>query len=215
MTLDSYIDLVDSLPGHRDFTPELKTPPADVPMPFNGYTQEQYARDMIDTFIAHNISGSRVYAQSFNPPDIFQWIAEYPEFGAQAVYLVEDGDTPQMLQDAAATLAGLKARGVNILSPPFGYLLTATADNSTIIRSFYANAAKAAGLDIIAWSFERSGPLANVRKNMEYYYTQIAPAVYYDGQEYEVLNVLNEIGIRGLFSDWSATVTYFANCFGL
>lgn len=68
MTLDSYIDLVDAMgmfaDNHcdtvpmlinlavpqRNFTPELKTPPAQVPMPFNGYTQQQYAQDMVDTF---------------------------------------------------------------------------------------------------------------------------------------------------------------------
>jgi glycerophosphoryl diester phosphodiesterase len=76
MTLDSYITLVDSLPGFRNFTPELKTPPSAVPMPFNGYTQEQYARDMINTFIHHGIDPKRVFSQSFNPPDIFQWIKE-------------------------------------------------------------------------------------------------------------------------------------------
>lgn len=216
MTLDSYITLVDSLPGHRNFTPELKTPPSQVPMPFNGYTQEQYARDMLNTFIKHGIAPERVWAQSFNPPDIFQWIKEYPAFAKQAIYLVEDGGTPSDLKTAATTLACLKAKGVNILSPPFAYLLTTTPDNKTIIPSFYATAAKAAGLDIIAWTFERSGPLANVRATEEYYYAQIAQGISYDGQLYDVLDVLGrQIGIKAIFSDWSATVTYYANCMGL
>lgn len=216
MTLDSYITLVDSLPGHRGFTPELKTPPSQVPMPFNGYTQEQYARDMLNTFIRRGIAPERVWAQSFNPPDIFQWVKEYPAFAKQAVYLVEDGDTPSDLQTAATTLAGLKAKGVNILSPPFAYLLTTTPDNKTIIPSYYATAAKAAGLDIIAWTFERSGPLVKVRATQEYYYTQIAQGISYDGQLYDVLDVLGrQIGIKAIFSDWSATVTYYANCMGL
>lgn len=89
LTLDSYITLVDSLPGYRNFTPELKTPPSQVPMPFLGYTQEQYARDMLNTFIKRGIDPERVWAQSFNPPDIFQWIKEYPAFGKHAVYLDE------------------------------------------------------------------------------------------------------------------------------
>jgi glycerophosphoryl diester phosphodiesterase len=70
-TLDSYITLVESLPGHRNYTPGLRTPPSQVPMPFNGYTQEQYARDMLNTFIKRGIAPNRVWAQSFNPPDIF------------------------------------------------------------------------------------------------------------------------------------------------
>jgi glycerophosphoryl diester phosphodiesterase len=216
MTLDSYITLVDSIPGHRNFTPELKTPPAQVPMPFNGYTQEQYARDMINTFIKRGIAANRVWAQSFNPPDIYQWLKEFPAFGKQAVYLDEDGDTAATFTTAVARLPALKAKGVNIISPPFGYLLTTSADNKTIIPSSYATAAKAAGLDIVAWSFERSGPLATVKSRGEYYYDRISSAVSYDGQEFEVLDVLNkQVGIKGIFSDWSSTTSYYANCFGL
>jgi glycerophosphoryl diester phosphodiesterase len=69
-TLDSYITLVDSLPGSCNFTPELKTPSAPVPMPFHGYTQQQYARDMIETFIRRGIDPKSLWPQSFNPPDI-------------------------------------------------------------------------------------------------------------------------------------------------
>jgi glycerophosphoryl diester phosphodiesterase len=216
MTLDSYITVVDSLPGHRGFTPELKTPPSQVPMPFKGYTQEQYARDMIEAFIRRGIDPKRVWAQSFNPPDIFQWLKEYPKFGKQAVYLDESGDTPENYTAAVAALPGIKAKGVNIISPPFNYLLTVAADKKTIIPAPYAIAAKKAGLDIISWTFERSGPLAQVAANEDYYYSSIASAVHYDGQLYEVLDVLaNQVGIKGLFSDWSSTLTYFANCFGL
>ncbi|KAE8449398.1 hypothetical protein EG329_008299 [Mollisiaceae sp. DMI_Dod_QoI] len=215
MTLDSYITLVESL--HRNFTPELKTPPSPyVPMPFNGYTQEQYARDMLDTFIERGIDPSRVYAQSFNPPDIFQWIKEYPDFAKQAIYLDEDGDTPATLVNATARLPSLAAKGVKIIGPPFGYLLTTTPDNKTIIPSDYAKVAKQAGLEIIAWTFERSGPLAIVEATEEYYYTQIAPAIHYDGQMYDVLDILaTQIGIKSIFTDWAATVTYYANCMGL
>ncbi|KAL5317128.1 hypothetical protein ACEPPN_014222 [Leptodophora sp. 'Broadleaf-Isolate-01'] len=218
MTLDSYITLIESIPGHRNFTPELKTPPAEVPMPFNGYTQEQFARDMLNKFIERNISADRVWAQSFNPPDVYQWIAEYPEFGKQAVFLDEDGDTPETLPTASSfeRLSALKAKGVNIISPPFGYLLTTTADNKTIIPSTYAISAKKAGLDIIPWTIERSGPLADVAKDGEYYYGFFAQGVHYDGQIYEVLDVLaRQIGIKAIFSDWSSTVSYYANCFGL
>jgi len=217
MTLDGFITLVDDLPGYRNFTPELKTPPPQVPMPFNGYTQEQYARDVIQAFIDRGIDPARVWPQSFNPPDIFQWIKEFPEFGAQAVYLDEAGDTPENFTAAVARLPELKAQGVNIISPPFNYLLTTTGpDNQTIIPSSYANASKAAGLDIIAWSFERSGPLADVAPNEDYYYNTFSAAVHYDGQLFEVLDIMGrEIGVAGMFSDWSATVTYYANCMGL
>ncbi|KAL2422072.1 Extracellular protein [Exophiala dermatitidis] len=216
MSLESYIDLVDSLPGYRNFTPELKTPPAAVPMPFNGYTQAQYARDMINTFVKKGISPDRVFAQSFTPADIYLWLNEFPDFGKQAVFLDEDGDAPGNFTTAVNRLPALKASGVNIISPPINYLLAVGGpDNKTVVPSDYALTAKKAGLDIISWSFERSGPLTRVAADDDYYYESVAPIMHYDGQMYEVLDVLGrEIGVKAMFSDWSATVTYYANCFG-
>jgi glycerophosphoryl diester phosphodiesterase len=221
-TLESYIDLVDSLPGYRNFTPELKSG-ADDPVTAQyakfplGYTQEDYARQFVNTFIEKGIDPQRVWMQSFNPPDIFLWLKEFPTFGRQAVYLDESGDTPETYDAAVALLPSLKAQGVNIIAPPFNYLLMeAGPNNQSIVPSAYAVAAKAAGLDIVAWTFERSGPLDQVKAAGQYYYTSIADAVHTDGQLYEVLDILvHQVGIKGIFSDWSATVTYFANCFGL
>ncbi|KAK4934153.1 hypothetical protein LTR66_015701 [Elasticomyces elasticus] len=219
LSLNQYIDLVDSFPGYRNFTPELKTPPSQVPMPFKGvYTQQQYARDIIEAFIKKGIDPARVWTQSFNPPDIFQWIKEYPAFGAQALYLDESGDDgPANFSAAVARLPSLKAQGVNLISPPINYLLTyCDATNRTIYPSSYATTAKAAGLDIVAWTFERSGPLYNVKNTGDYYYQSFNQAVNHDGQLYEILDILaNQIGIKGIFTDWAATVSYFGNCFGL
>lgn len=221
-TLESYIDLVDSLPGYRNFTPELKSG-ADDPVTAKyakfptGYTQEDYARQIVTTFINKGIDPARVWLQSFGPDDIFFWLKEFPAFGRQAVYLDESGDTPETYDAAVALLPSIKAKGVNIIAPPFNYLLAeAGKDNQTIVPSAYAIEAKKVGLDIITWTFERSGPLKNVKANGEYYYGSIADAVHTDGQLYEVLDILvHQVGIKGIFSDWSPTVTYFANCFGL
>lgn len=187
-------------------------------MPFNGYTQAQYARDMVDSFTRKGINPDRVWPQSFLPDDVFLWIDEYPDtYGPQAVYLDESGETPETFVEAVARLPELKARGVNLIAPPIPYLLTVTGENNdTIIPSAYATAANEAGLSIITWSFERSGPLADVEVNEEYYYSTFASAIRTDGQFYEVLDILaNEIGVVGIFSDWTATTGYFANCFGL
>ena len=217
MTLESYIDLVDSLPGYRNFTPELKTPPKAVPMPFNGYTQMQYARDMINTFIKKGIAPERVWPQSFNPADIYLWLNEFPQFGAQAIYLDEDADVASNYTAAVAKLPALKSSGVKIIAPPYSYLLSIGGpNNDSIVPSQYALTAKAAGLDIISWSFERSGPLDNVRADNDYYWSSLAPIISYDGQAYEALDVLGrQIGVIGMFADWSSTVTYYANCIGL
>ncbi|KPI37145.1 uncharacterized protein AB675_3592 [Cyphellophora attinorum] len=221
-TLESYIDLVDSLPGYRNFTPELKSG-ADDPVTAQyakfpaGYTQQDYARQFIQTFINKGIDPARVWAQSFNPPDIFQWLEEFPEFGRQAVYLDESGDTPENYTAAVAALPSIKAKGVNIIAPPFNYLLMeAGPGNQSIVPAPYATAAKAAGLDIITWTFERSGPLSQVKATDQYYYSSFDDAVHTDGQLYEILDILvQQVGIKAIFSDWSATVTYYANCFNL
>src|ERR1700755_1721188 len=76
----------------------------------------------------------------------------------------------------------------NIIAPPFNYLLMDSgAGDQSIVPAPYAVAAKAAGLDIITWTFERSGPLAGVKADDDYYYTSVADAVHTDGQLYETL----------------------------
>ena len=45
---------------------------------------------------------------------------------------------------------------------------------------------------------------------------QISTYSAHDSDKLEALDVLaTKVGIRGIFSDWPATVTYYANCKGL
>ncbi|KAK3711967.1 hypothetical protein LTR37_009279 [Vermiconidia calcicola] len=107
----------------------------------------------------------------------------------------------------------LAARGVNIVAPSTWQLLEVNNATGKIVPSSYATAAKDAGLDIITWSLERSGPLEN---GGGYYYTGLESVINNDGDEYTVIDVLaQQVGVSKMFSDWSATVTYYANCFGL
>ncbi|KAI4086906.1 MAG: hypothetical protein LQ344_007171 [Seirophora lacunosa] len=209
LTHNEYIDLVNG--WDLKFTPELKTP--EVEMPFNGYTQQKYAQDMIDAYKNASIEPSRVWAQSFLADDIFYWIENEPEFGAQAVYLDSRVDTVQGYANATTTLPDLAARGVQIVAPAF-FALT-KVDNATgaIVPSEYALAAKAAGLEIVTWSFERSGWL---KSGGDYYYQYVKSVINNDGDMYNVLDVLvQQVGITHFFSDWPATLTYYASCFGL
>ncbi len=211
LTLDDYIALVKSLGGK--FTPELKE--ATVEMPFDGMTQEAYAQKMIDAFKAAGVPASDVWAQSFNLDDILYWIKADPEFGAQAVFLV-DPDSIQGFDNRKPEtwghdMADLKSKGVNYIAPPIFVLLT--VENGKIVPSAYAKAAKEAGLKIITWSLERSGPLNN---GGGWYYTSINDAIHSDGMMYEVVDALaQQVGVVGIFSDWPATVTFYANCMGL
>ena len=195
-------------------TPELKEP--SVQMPYEGdYTQEQYAQQMIDEYKAAGVDASRVWPQSFSLDDVRYWIANEPAFGSQAVYLDDRYDTagfdPNDPQTFAPTMDELVADGVKIIAPPMWMLVT--LDSGQIVPSAYAQAAKDAGLGIITWTLERSGPL---KGTTDWYYQSITGAVDRDGDMMVLLDVLaQDVGILGIFSDWPATVTYYANCMGI
>jgi glycerophosphoryl diester phosphodiesterase len=213
MTHDESIALIKSL-GAK-FTPELKAP--EVPMPFDGdYTQEKYATQMLAAYKAAGIPASDVFAQSFNLADILYWVKTAPDFGAQAVFLEERyeklGLDPSKPETWKPSMAELKASGVRILAPPIWTMLTLN-DKKEIVPSEYAKAAKAAGLDLIGWSLERDGPLHN---GGAFYHRSIKPAIDRDGDTLTVLDVLaRQVGVRGMFSDWPATTTFYASCMGM
>lgn len=209
MTHAESIELFDDL-GAK-FTPELKAP--SVAMPYEGdYTQEQYAQQLINEYKAARISPSRVFPQSFRLGDVLYWIGHEPRFGRQAVFLDDRVDQPGGYEAAVASLPQLAAQGVKIVAPPMWALLTLDAAHK-IAPSTYATTARANGLDLITWTLERSGLLVS---GGGYYYQSVASVIDNDGDMLEVLDVLaRRVGIRGMFSDWPATVTYYANCMGL
>jgi glycerophosphoryl diester phosphodiesterase len=87
-------------------------------MPFHGYMQQQYARDVIETLISRGIDLKSLWPQSFNPPDVVQWLVEYHDFGKQAIYLDEiRQDTPQIPRPPSRALPSIKTQGANIISP--------------------------------------------------------------------------------------------------
>jgi glycerophosphoryl diester phosphodiesterase len=190
-------------------TPELKFPSVD--MPFNGFTQEMYAQKLIDELKAAGVRPRDVFPQSFNKPDILYWIKNEPAYGRQAVFL-DDANVVAELP-SFADLVGYRNEGIRIWAPPTFALLTLDGSNR-IVASQWAHDAKAAGLDIITWTLERSGILAD--GNNGFYYQTIDQAIKREGDLYKVIDVLaKEVGILGVFSDWAAPVTFYANCMGL
>ncbi len=190
-------------------TPELKAP--SVEMPFNGFTQQAYAQKMIDEYKAAGVKPKDVYAQSLNLDDLLYWIANEPKYGKQAVFL-ENMDSEADLPAAIARLSTLPGEGIRIVAPPLWGLVTLNESNE-IIPSKYAKTAKALGLDIITWTLERSGLL---KDGGGWYYQTITEATNNDGDAMKLLDVLaKEVGVLGVFSDWPATVTYYANCMQL
>lgn len=195
------------------FTPELKAP--KVSMPFNGFSQTDYAQKLIDEYKDAGIPASDVWPQSFDLADVLYWIKAEPEFGRQAVLLDgsyrQEGFDPNNPASFAYDFAALHEQGVNYIAPPLWVLVT--AENGNVVPSAYARAAGAAGLNIIAWTLERSGPLD---QGGGWYYQSIAELTHNDGMTYQLLDVLaQDVGVVGVFSDWPATVTYYANCMGL
>lgn len=213
------IQLIKSL-GAK-FTPELKGPNRSAKLQVEAVfgSQEGYAQAMIDDYKAARIAPNDVFAQSFSLADILYWIKREPKFGKQAVFL-DDANIPSELP-TLAELKALKAQGVKIVAPPMWALLTVDG-HGKIVPSQYALNAKAANLDIITWTLERSGRIVEEvlptkgTPSPDFYYQTTLDALENDGDILVTLDVLaKQVGILGIFSDWAATVTYYANCMGL
>jgi len=191
------------------FTPELKE--AVVRLPFDGLTQQTYAQQLIDEYKAAGVSPNDVWPQSFDIEDIRYWIEHEPPFGRQAVYL-DDADGVRELP-TARELADYRAEGIRIWAPPLFALLALDAEGR-IVPSEHARAAKAAGLDLITWTLERSGILADGDNG--FYYATIDAAITHEGDLLRVIHVLaRDVGVLGVFSDWAAPVSFYASCMGL
>lgn len=109
-------------------------------------------------------------------------------------------------------MENLSAQGVNVLAPAQWKMLTLDG-HQQIVPSEYAENARAAGLDMIAWTVERSGPLAD---GGGWYHQTVTEAINNDGDVFKVIDVLaREVGVIGIFSDWPATTTFYANCMGI
>jgi glycerophosphoryl diester phosphodiesterase len=49
-----------------------------------------------------------------------------------------------------------------------------------------------------------------------YYYQSTLSALHSDGDILTTIHVLaKDVGVIGIFSDWAATTTFYANCMGL
>jgi glycerophosphoryl diester phosphodiesterase len=196
-------------------TPELKSgDPQRLMTVFGG--QENYAQKMIDTYKAAGVSPKDVWPQSFDARDVLYWIKNEPRFGQQAVYLDDIDPTANLPRLSFEELQQLKKQGVQIIAPPI-FALLAVDEANEIVPSQYALDIKKLGFDIITWSFER----ADLRRGgagagFYYMFDPTGRALKKDSDMYLALDALaRKVGVIGIFSDWPATVTYYANCMGL
>lgn len=198
------------------FTPELKYP--RVSMPYNGVTQDALAQKLIDEYVAAGVDLKDVRPQSKHQPDVEYWLRAAPE--TEPILLDERYNLSTIEEMPAEQWPGdsfqvLYEKGLRIIAPPMWMLVTAGEDGK-IVASKYAVNARAAGLKIVAWSLERSGPVGPQMDPSEYYFQSVQKAVYGDGTTMELLDVMvRDIGVIGVFSDWPGTVALYAACFGL
>jgi glycerophosphoryl diester phosphodiesterase len=183
--------------------PELK-----AATEWGGFTREQFAQRLIDEYRAAGVPPSYVFPQSFERRDVEYWIEHDPEFGKQALLLDNVVFAPLTWR-----LRSYKAHGINIWAPALPGLLSLD-DEGRIAPTRAARAARAAGLDIVTWTLERSGNLTATNKG--FYYRNIVPAITREGDVLRVIDALvRDVGVRGIFSDWPATVSFYAGCAGL
>ncbi len=199
-------------------TPELKSAdhPERLDSIFGG--QAGYAQKFIDTLKEGGVEPEDAFMQSFNKADILYWIKNEPAFGQQAVYLdsIDPTATPPIPRLTLDALKQLKQQGVQIIAPPMWALLTVNS-SSEIIPSDYALDIKKAGLEIITWTFERSDLRQGaVHGGWYYMFDPEGKAIKKDSDMYKALDVLaRQVKVRGIFSDWPATVSYYASCMEL
>jgi glycerophosphoryl diester phosphodiesterase len=199
-------------------TPELKSGnPERIKAIFGD--QAGYAQKLIDVLEDEGVDPRDAWVQSFDKRDILHWVQNAPHFGKQAVYLddIDPTSSPPVPPLSLAELQELKAQGVRIIAPPMPALLSVDAAGN-VVPSQYALDIKALGFDIITWTFERS----DLRRGAAfagfyyYYFDPAGQAIKKDSDMYKALDVLaRKVKILGIFSDWPATVTYYANCMGL
>jgi glycerophosphoryl diester phosphodiesterase len=199
-------------------TPELKGAENQARVAAVFGSQAAYAQKLIDELRNAGVSPGDVWVQSFNKADILYWLENEPAFGKQAVYLdsIDPTVTPPIPRLSLDELKQLKKQGLRIFAPPMWALL-AVNDAGEVVPSEYARDIKKAGLDIITWTFERADLRQGAAQGGWYYqFDPTGKAIKKDSDMYKALDVLaRQVKILGIFSDWPATVTYYANCMGL
>jgi glycerophosphoryl diester phosphodiesterase len=207
-------------------TPELKAGDAKSIAAVFG-SQERYAQALIDELQANGVRPRDAWPQSFNPNDVLYWVRN-TAYGDQAVFLVDysaatdtiilfDTTGKQLLtrDEQNAFFSQLRRAGVKIVAPSFNALLT--VQGNRIVPAVLAKDLRSLGFDLISWSFERVDLRRGAAGVGSYYdFDPTGAAIKKDSDMYKALDVLaKDVKLIGLFSDWPATVSYYASCMGL
>jgi glycerophosphoryl diester phosphodiesterase len=177
-------------------------------MPFRGFTREQLAAKLVAEYRAADVDPADVFPQSFAARDVRYWIEHEPDFGRQAV-LLDNARLPSGVP-GRRRFARYEAEGLRIWGAPL-FALVRLDREGVVVPSKAARRARAAGLEVVTWTLESpSGPSLG---DAGFYYRTIDEAITRDGDLLNVIDVLvRDVGVRGIFSDWPATVSFYAGC---
>jgi glycerophosphoryl diester phosphodiesterase len=207
-------------------TPELKAGDAASIAAVFG-SQAAYAQRLIDELQSAGVRPEDAWPQSFNANDVLYWVRN-TGYGAQAVFLVDynAGTDNIVLQDTAGKpllarpeqldfFRQLRRQGVRIVAPSIPALLA--VQGNRVVPSSLALELKAMGFEIITWSFERADLRKGAASAGSYYdFDPAGAAIRKDSDMYKALDVLaSDLKVIGVFSDWPATVSYYASCMKL
>jgi glycerophosphoryl diester phosphodiesterase len=207
-------------------TPELKSGDPDSIARVFG-SQERYAQKLVDELLAGGVKPEDAWPQSFNVNDVLYWVKN-TAFGRQAAFLIDyDANTDNILlfdrsgqrlvsrPEQLKFLAELKRADVEVIAPAMPALLA--VESGRVVPSQFAKDLKAMRFDIITWTFERSDLRQGASQAGFYYdFDPTGAAIKKDSDMYKALDVLaKDVEVLGIFSDWPATVSYYASCMGL
>lgn len=202
------VELIRSLGGR--FTPEIKAP--EVEMPFGNFTQRDYVAKVISEYEGYRIPPNHVWLQSATLEDI-EYVVSETEYGAQAVVLDFEDDRYGVRADDRVFLDRVERTGAKYVAPPMWKLVA--PDEGKIVASDFATLIKERDLHIITWTLGRTaGPLEKSESTDYYWQTLQGQGLNLTaGSRFELLDALyEEVGIKGMFDDWPAVTTFYANC---
>ena len=200
-TLLSHQESISLIGKHgRKYIPELKKMDA-VSLKTMNLSLEDYADLLLQEYRKIEVEPSKVFLQSFDRRVVDHWLARYPDYASNVVYLDGRGRNPLFLP-SRRDMDKLFKQGLRYIAPPIPMLLKQD-DEGNLRETAYARYANQSGLKLITWTME----------------SRLSDIAGFSTQESDRLRVLDALAQRakvfGVFSDWPATVTRYANCMGL
>jgi glycerophosphoryl diester phosphodiesterase len=185
--------------------------------------QSQLADQLVQEYRAAGVPPEQLWLQSFEPAIVAHWLNTAGAYAERVVWLDGRYADPafnhrdeQAIQTAIDRMLAL---GLQTVAPPMWMLLE--TEGGVLRPSAYARLSRDAGLRLVTWTVERSGPLAD---GGGWYYQTLngnnplpgsdgQPWLHRDADQLFVLKALfDDVGIAAVFSDWPSTTALVDRC---